>query len=217
MRDSRFKRTVYLDADVIVCAPVPELFDVLDTHDLAAAQEILFGRGTPPAEGKPPIPLSFAPINSGVFVVKKSPATRAYLDRWSTRLRKSQRKLDQPDLEHMLFNNTTIRFATLPYIYNFKRPNLLKSWVPLMGAPRILHNSEMHKRPPGDPEQLFDLKEEYGPKNAKIIEWLLAADAQLGGDPSLQRPGFQGHKENVAKLPFARSALRKIRRLIAGR
>ncbi|GGD25642.1 hypothetical protein [Sinisalibacter lacisalsi] len=77
LRRSRFARTIYLDADVMVLTDISEVFDLLDGYDLAAA---LGGNRSqqmvPPDDG---LPRAFPVVNSGVIAARSSPRLAAFL------------------------------------------------------------------------------------------------------------------------------------------
>jgi hypothetical protein len=63
-----------------------------------------------------------------------------------------------------------LKFLPLGVEYNLIQLGMLDNWNPSAGAIRILHIRDLHKGPPGDPLQPFDLVESIGPRRARIVE-----------------------------------------------
>lgn len=116
--DSPFERTIFLDTDTHVCAPLHDLFAVLDRVDLVAAHAPM--RVTWP---QPEIPDSFPEINSGVLAWRKSGQTDRLFAEWERLYREhvasTGQKDDQPALRRALFESK-IRLGILPPEYNFR-------------------------------------------------------------------------------------------------
>jgi hypothetical protein len=190
MRRSRFERTVTLDADVLVLVPVPEMFDILDACDVACAPDVFRIRRPDPTR-------AFTMLNSGVVVHRKSPEIEAFFGAWEAEVRKGARK-DQGLFRRLLFTSG-LRFLPLGYEYNFMHLNFLYTWAPEMGAPRILHAAHLHRQDPGNPEEPFGLRQVLGAGKARLVEWLLASDWSLGGNPELRCPGVVGIAQRLAR------------------
>lgn len=128
---SPFARTVFLDADTYCCAPFPEVFDLLDRFDIAAAYDDgRFTERTDPATGKPHfikvpgIPDCFPELNGGVIAYRRSPAVDALFARWATEYEEScdgplLDHREQPSLRAALYNSEA-RLGVLPSEYNFR-------------------------------------------------------------------------------------------------
>lgn len=131
MANSPFERTVYLDADTYCCAPFPELFDLLDRFDIAAAYDDgRFTERTDPASGEqhfikvPGIPDCFPELNSGVIAYRHWPAVDALLKRWAADYEEGRDgplldHRDQPSFRAALYNSQ-VRLGVLPAEYNFR-------------------------------------------------------------------------------------------------
>lgn len=138
---SRFARTLYLDADLFVVAPLLDVFDVLEHFDFAAAhdQRANIASHTLALHTKP-IPAAFPQYNGGVMAVRKSEATDAFLRQWQTQFEASVHGIDQPVLRELLFESN-LRIATLPIQYNVIDADLIRSFDSRTTSPRILHSS----------------------------------------------------------------------------
>jgi hypothetical protein len=166
---ARFARSVYLDCDVIVICAVDEVFELLDRFDIVGAQVLNRGPWTRRRAG---IPASFAQINSGVLGIRRSEQVQELMARWVARMAERGDRTDQPALREVLYHSD-LRLGILPPAYNLLFTRLLYSWPAVMGAPRLLHCRELHKRPPGDPLQPFTLEEGLGEELADYVRALL--------------------------------------------
>lgn len=182
---SRFDRTIYLDADIMVLVDVSEVFDLLDRCDMALAQAV--SRNKIMQLDTPGVPRSFGVMNGGVIAAKGSEQVRSFVADWGRTFVETKATRDQAILRQLLWASD-LRVLTLPMEYNYLKPVWLKSTGPNMGAPRILHITAMDRMDPGDPETPFDLAELVGEDLAGRIRWLIRTDYTLGGDPSLPGP-----------------------------
>lgn len=131
---SPFERTIFLDTDTHVCAPLDDLFAILDRVDLAAAHAPM--RVTWP---QPEIPDAFPEINSGVLAWRKSDGTDGFFSAWECLYREhvamTGQKDDQPALRKALFESD-LRLGILPPEYNFR--TVLPSFAG-RGPVKIIH------------------------------------------------------------------------------
>lgn len=114
LKRSPFLKTLYLDTDTYVVKPVPELFDLLDTHDVALAQSPL-GRLPNGWEG---VPSCFPVLNCGVIAFRQSPNMSRLLDDW-LELQGDTDERDQPPFRRALYRSA-VRLVTLTNQYNLK-------------------------------------------------------------------------------------------------
>jgi hypothetical protein len=126
---SPFERTLLLDTDTYCLAPVPELFDLLDHFDLAAAHEA--GRFSTRWEADtevfiqaPDIPKSFPELNSGVVAFRRQPNVLKVFERWLALVEQARaapvpHTQDQPAFRRAVYESD-LRFAVLPPEYNFR-------------------------------------------------------------------------------------------------
>lgn len=142
---SPFDRTLYLDSDTYVCGDIADLFELLDTHDVAAAHAP-FRRSNPVED----VPDAFPELNGGVFLYGDTSGADAVLDEWRERYRKrmegelptrptgeSDRVHDQGSLREAVYHSEA-KLATLPPEYNFRisYPGYLQ------GEVKILHGRD---------------------------------------------------------------------------
>lgn len=182
---SRFARTVYLDADLVVLANISDIFALLDHFDLAAAH--VQNRNQPFALKKwnKDIPASFPQINGGVLGIKSSDKVSELMLACQHAIQSENLSQDQPVLRELLYESQ-LRLAILPPEYNVRRKAILHSSNSNVAAPRVLHHSDFHKKMKGSeiapsPESI------YGAAVIKHVKDLIAADRTLGG-PTHARP-----------------------------
>ena len=152
-RQSPFERTLALDADVWLAEPVPEVFDLLDRFDLAAAY-------APWREGYPVnVPDAFPEHNCGVVAFRKDVILLDFMNDWERRFRERYRDIeeikgfhnDQPAFREALYYSR-VRVATLPAEYNWRGVGYV--W----GKVKVLHV----RRPPQMVER--EINERLGPR-----------------------------------------------------
>ncbi len=133
------ERTLFLDTDTRVCGEIPEVFEILDAVDLAAAHApVRIGPGQPAALAAR-APAAFPELNTGVIAFRGTSAVRRLFERWSSLHRETRRSAppslgDQATFRVALYESD-VRFAVLPPEYNcrFTFPTYLQ------GPVRILH------------------------------------------------------------------------------
>lgn len=180
LRRSRFDLTLMLDADIYAVTDVREVFDLMGRYDIIGVHGIVRTRRM--GYGNPRIPRSFAVINSGVLVTRKTPSLITVLRDWAAVLPDDDEALDQPHLRRLLWETPEIRLGILPLEYNSINQKQLKIWAGAGGAPRLLHMSAYHQMTdPGDPMTPLTLREVLSEQDAKHVEWLVANDFELNG------------------------------------
>ncbi len=141
LRETRFARTLFLDADTLVLAPLGDLFGVLDRFDCAVAHDMRRASDLI-RQGSVPTPYAFPQFNAGVFLYRQSPAMATFLAEWEHRFHASGATRDQPILRDLLWTSD-IRFYVLPPEFNLRRLTLLDAWEPLDVRPTILHSHRL--------------------------------------------------------------------------
>ncbi len=183
MAKSRFERTVCLDADLMVVAPLTALFEVLDQFDMAACHDRIQTNSWSLMTYSRPVPGAFAASNSGVVALRRNETTQTFLTDWQEAVKSSQAKKDQPAFRELLYYGD-IRLCTLPPSYNVMQFHELKTWWGIYGAPKVLHSQFLHLRRggPGNPEAPFTMEELVGRLNALRVRRLLEADVTVTPD-----------------------------------
>lgn len=138
MAQTRFQRTLFLDADTLVVGALGDIWALLDRFDLAAAHDVRRASALVQA-GTAPTPYAFPQLNTGVLLYRRSPAMLAFLAEWDQRFRAGGGERDQPVFKDLLWSSD-IRFFVLPPEFNLRRVTLLDAWEPLDVRPTILHS-----------------------------------------------------------------------------
>lgn len=211
LRRSRFERTVYLDCDVVMVAPVPELFAVLEEAEFAGAHELFGSSPVHLQKVRREIPHAFRQVNSGVLGVRKTPRTEAFLRRWQDDFVNLKLMYDQPLLRELLYENLDgMRVVILPMEYNLMHSATLRVATPLHMAPRLLHMTRLHE---GDDhlepvDQPFDVAALLNPPARNKLNELLRSDRTLGAARNFRT--YVG--DTFRKAPFVYRLARKVRR-----
>lgn len=172
MRLSPFERTLYLDTDAFVIAPLHEVFEMLEQYDFAI---------TPKPRTQltewPDVPRCFYETNAGVIGFRRSPRAMATLEHWSALYERGRRKQggepgfrnDQPSFTRAIWEMKATAYM-LPTEYNLRThmPAYLRDEVKILhGRPANLAEIEttINEQPrplvyPGHPD---DRPPELGP------------------------------------------------------
>jgi hypothetical protein len=137
-----YERTLFIDADIYVAEPVPELFTLLDQFDFAATHEEYVNTDWWNRYPRPDIPSSFPEFNTGILAYRRSPAMDSLLKDWSGLYRSfieshpgQKIKInDQPFFRAAAYSSP-VRIATLTREYNCK----FRGQGYLNGQVKILH------------------------------------------------------------------------------
>ena len=152
IRESPYDRTLFVDADIYVTEPFPELFPLLDHFDCAATHEEYVNTDWHNRYPRTDIPVSFPEFNTGILLLKGSIQMDRVLDNWCDLYRKfldetpDHKINDQPFFRAAIYYNEA-RIATLPREYNCK----FRGQGYLNGRVKILHG---HVNFRFDPTQL---------------------------------------------------------------
>jgi hypothetical protein len=157
-----FERTIMLDTDTYCLGAFPELFDLLDRFQLAAALDIgRFSERWDTSAGAHVfiqangVPECFTELNTGVIAFRKEPDLMQLFDQWLKACLDARRAAtphgqDQPSFRKVL-HDSNIRFATLPseYCFRLHAPDYAR------GAVKILHGRWSYSDLGAEPEALL--------------------------------------------------------------
>jgi Nucleotide-diphospho-sugar transferase len=165
MQQTRFARTLFLDADTLVVGDLGDVWRVLDRFDCAMAQDVR--RASDLVQDGGDTPYAFPQYNSGVVLYRTSPAMLDLLTAWEDRFHATRATRDQPILKDLLWSSD-IRLHTLPPEFNLRRVTELDAWEPLDARPVIIHSHRLMDHMP----------ERYGAPGPRIrdVPALLAAE-----------------------------------------
>jgi hypothetical protein len=142
---SPFERTILLDSDTYCLQPFPELFDLLDHFQLAAAFDIgRFSERWEPSIGRrvfiqsDGVPECFIEFNTGVIVFRREPEVLQVFDQWLQACIDARRAAipfaqDQPAFRKVIYDSG-LRIATLPseYCFRLHTPDLARTAVKIL-------------------------------------------------------------------------------------
>lgn len=189
LRRSRFDKTIYLDADIHVLAPIDDIFEVLDRFDIAIAHNQRRNTHFSTRTWRRRMPAAFPQLNSGVLAVRGSPAVSDFLIETEAQILKHDLPQDQMVIRELIFDSD-LRLAVLPSEYNLMDFMSLASKSHAHAAPRVLHSSAFRAHINRDDPVTEDPQALLGP-------WLFGhAKALIASDMSL------GNKRDTALLPL---------------
>ncbi len=200
MAETRFERTLFLDADTRVMGPLGDLFDLLDRFDCAMAHDVRRASDLVQEGLAVRTPYAFPQLNSGVLLYRRSVTMLAFLREWQRRFKAAGVSRDQIVLKDLLWESD-IRFYVLPPEFNLRRVTMLDAWEPLDARPTILHSHRLmdHMRGAGpridDPAELVAAE-----RAAHGAEW---ADVHVGDDPFARFAEAQAQLAARVKKPAA--------------
>ena len=160
LAQSPFERTILLDADTYCLAPFPEVFDLLDRFDLAAAHEA--GRfatrwvdGSEQFIRAPDVPECFPELNTGVLAFRRQANVLKLIERWlalaeEARAAPVPHTKDQPAFRRAIYESD-VRVAVLPPEYNFRLicPGFARGLI------KLIHGRWTYGRLDGTPEEVL--------------------------------------------------------------
>lgn len=214
---SRFARTLYMDADMLVLADMRDIFDVLDRFDVALAQDWLRNSALHHTFWRKPLPPAFPMFNGGLIAVRRSAATTAFLEAWKAAVRASGGGRDQISLRELLWDSE-LRIATLPEEYNLLAIADVRHRTADDAAPRILHSPAFHRQFERYAAAADPAAARMGLLAASKLPFLLAGDRGLarlaGREPRAptRRDALIRWGRVLAGLP--RAMLGRLRRLL---
>jgi hypothetical protein len=133
-----YERSVFLDTDTYVAADVSDLFRLLDRFELAACHAPGHSGARMHPYEPPDLPAAFPQLNTGVVAVRRTPRTRAVIERWrDIYAANPHHRHDQPALREAVYRSDVAVHA-LPPEYNF-----LVGHAYLSGPVRIIHSAAL--------------------------------------------------------------------------
>ena len=172
LRRSRFERTIYLDCDVRVLAPLGDVFDALGRFDLAGAHDAYRNARRALARPGEAIPAAFPQINSGVLGMRASAPARRLMEDVEAELLATGARKDQPVLRAQLWRSD-LRLLVLPEEYNLMAYRSVLMWSGARAAPRVIHSPRLKA------VETLGIEPLTGGRIARHVRALLAADRTL--------------------------------------
>lgn len=139
---SPFERTLFLDTDTVINAPIDDLFDLLDRFDLAAAPDPFWVEA-------PGCPACFQHLNTGLIVYRRTDQVMDFFRRWLSEYQAELSATTDSPHDQLLFQRclyeSDLRLYVLPVEYNLRLtcPQLIRIWA----AARVLHSRDMADLP----------------------------------------------------------------------
>ena len=154
---ARFDRVLFLDCDVLVLAPLGDIFDLTDRFPLSIAHDVRRRSELIKKGHGAQTPYAFPQMNSGVMVYRNDAEMAAFFSEWKRRYDASGEARDQITLKDLLWESD-LRFYVLPPEFNLRRVTELEAWEPLDAVPTIVHSHRLLQHLRGQGERVTDLQ-----------------------------------------------------------
>ncbi|MEO0747006.1 MAG: putative nucleotide-diphospho-sugar transferase [Pseudomonadota bacterium] len=154
---ARFDRVLFLDCDVLVLAPLVDIFDLTDRFPLSIAHDVRRRSELIKKGHGAQTPYAFPQMNSGVMVYRNDAEMAAFFSEWKRRYDASGEARDQITLKDLLWESD-LRFYVLPPEFNLRRVTELEAWEPLDAVPTIVHSHRLLQHLRGQGERVTDLQ-----------------------------------------------------------
>lgn len=130
-----YERVIFIDTDTYVAGDLSDLFRLLDNFDLAVAHEPTRGWDYTTSA-----PLAFCELNTGVIVFRNDARVGEFFTTWEKQfaIMRQEQELtnDQPSFRTTLWENSDLRFTTLPSEYHL----ICGKPVAIAWEARLLHS-----------------------------------------------------------------------------
>lgn len=184
LKASRFDKTLFLDADILLVAPIWDVFELLGPFDLALAHDQWRNSGPAGRIWRKDLPAAYPQFNGGVIGFAKSERVSAFFDTWETAFFEHGIGKDQPSLRELLWEDRSLRVTVLPEEYNLWDLKRIDRLSFRHTSPRVLHSNLM-KRPRVLSSKGREVPLILGRSRAAKLQMHLDLDATL--DPSRPR------------------------------
>ena len=169
MYKTPYQKTLFLDADTRICEDITPLFDLLERCDMAMAHEPS-RRADRMKQYPGSIPHSFAPLNSGVILFKKTDPVISFLKEWGKNYHKSTIRGDQTTLRELVWL-TDLKVIILPTEYNVRYKFCIRALARTKITPKILHLGDFKTEMDILPEGVsFSLRKKIKRKLLKLFQ-----------------------------------------------
>ena len=153
MLQTRFEKTLFLDADTVMLDTVEDVFELLNRYALCGAHDPIRNSWRTQAIWRSRVPEAFPQVNTGVLGFRLTPPVVALLTKWRDVVQESALKSDQAVFRELLWKSP-IRFATLPPEYNFMAQWSLPTMIEKEASIRILHLPRLNHHLKHDMEEV---------------------------------------------------------------
>lgn len=176
LKHSSFDRTLYLDCDTLVTAPLGDLFEILDRFDLAVAHDVRRKSQLIRQGGDVQTPYAFPQMNAGVILYRNDRKMDQFFTDWEERYTEIGSARDQISFRDLLWESD-IRFYVLPPEFNLRRVTNLATWEPLDARPTIIHSHRLLQHIRHGHTRLTTIDDIVAAENLALAEeWAIFAD-----------------------------------------
>lgn len=182
LNQTNFERTLYLDCDTLVVAPLGDIFDILDRFDLAVAHDVRRKSQLIRQGGTVKTPYAFPQMNAGVILYNNGEKVCRFLSDWEKRYIEIGSARDQISFRDLLWESD-IRFYVLPPEFNLRRVTHLATWEPLDARPTIIHSHRLLQHIRHGRARLTTIDEIVAEENLALTdEWSGFADSSISNN-----------------------------------
>ena len=182
LKHTPFDRTLYLDCDTLVAAPLGDLFGILDRFDLAVAHDVRRKSQLIRQGGAVQTPYAFPQMNAGVILYRIHEKVSRFLSDWEKRYTEIGSARDQISFRDLLWESD-IRFYVMPPEFNLRRVTHLATWEPLDARPTIIHSHRLLQHIRHGDTRLTTIDDIVAAENLALVEeWSGFADIALSNN-----------------------------------
>jgi hypothetical protein len=153
LAQTRFRRTLYLDADTKVVADLRPMFELLSRFDLAIAHAHARNAGRQTKIWRQEIPEAFPQHNGGVILYRGEGKALKFMEDWSDAFHQAGFKWDQITLRELMWTSDLAVYV-LPPEYNIRYRKYLNIWTDREAVLKIMHLEDYYDKVAGNNSNL---------------------------------------------------------------
>ncbi len=203
-----YDRTLYIDTDIYIAEPISDIFDLLDSFDIAACiNQRRYSTNRIDMPKINDLPESFPEYNGGVLAFRQNSQSEEFLSLWQETFRKVVeygQVHNQAALRYAMYHSN-VRIATIPNEYNcvFRRPGSVNGEVKVFHGRLIDLQSYGAERGPSIEQAVDELN-----RRTDLRTYYRVGDRVHLSEPSIFKRAFYSIQDrgviNTLKIALSR-------------